>query len=373
MAGKTLLRVCFWIILARFCHTTSGTCITPEDIAHGNMSYSGIDEGDTVTYTCNVGYIITSTSATRTCINGQWSGSQPTCAGIVCNPNSINVYNLPLDHYYNAIQNVTRGGLFVKCNVSDINSTTVTITGCLKDLPIIFTIGTYHGIELYTLLGGKDLVIVKIVCNEISENGTVLYIEYTIYNAGLRDVLGDIEQEGINLTYEVTSSLSSTSVIVGNPVAWTINFPSEYILEVTSCKGYPGTDAQSNHSVNLISSGGCSATSELITHFSDALDGTVTATLSTFKFYNYDNVFLTCVLKVCPSSSVNCDTTCSRAKRGARHVGTTHENDAEETRMTTVHNVLKVIDLYSKARIPVSRVSTSLVLALTFIHIDCYF
>ncbi|XP_053406487.1 uncharacterized protein LOC128559262 [Mercenaria mercenaria] len=160
------------------------------------------------------------------------------------------------------------------------------------------------------------------------------------------------EQKAVNPTYDVTSSLSPTSAIVGDPVVWTISFPVDYILEVTSCKGYPGTDAQSSSSVSLISGGGCNATSELITHFSDSLNGTVTAKLSAFKFYNYDNVFLTCDLKVCPSSSANCDTTCSRAKRSAKQIGTNNDNDAEETRMATVHNVLKIIDPHSDACIP---------------------
>ncbi|XP_053407182.1 uncharacterized protein LOC128559471 [Mercenaria mercenaria] len=254
------------------------------------MSCSGIGEGDTVTYSCNAGYIISSGSVTRECINSQWSGIQPTCAEIVvvCHPNnSIDVFNLHADYYFNAIQNVTNGGPIEKCSISDINSTAVTITGCLKDFPILFTIGPYNGIELYTLHGGKDVVIVQILCNEIPGSCKVHFIDNT-YNVGL----GVAEHKGITVTPGVTSVLNPTSAVVGDPVAWTTSIPSEYILEVTSCEGYPGIDALSNVSISLISSGGCNATSHLITHFSDAYDGTVTATLSAFKFYNYDNVFL---------------------------------------------------------------------------------
>ncbi|XP_053403017.1 uncharacterized protein LOC123554866 [Mercenaria mercenaria] len=253
-------------------------CGTPEEIAHGNTSYSGIGEGDMVTYTCNAAYIITSDPATRTCIGDQWSGSPPTCAEIICNPdNSIDVFNLPADYYYLAMQENATGGSDIQCNVADINSNAVTITGCSKDLPILLTFGTYSGIEFYTMHGGKSMVTVTIECSEIPETGNVGAINNT-FNANLTDV----DKKNIKPTFQVTASLNLTSVIVGNPVAWTISFPMEYILEVTSCVGYPGTDDQSSTSVSLISSGGCSSTSHLITHFSDGLNGTATATLYLF-------------------------------------------------------------------------------------------
>ncbi|XP_060593777.1 fibropellin-1-like, partial [Ruditapes philippinarum] len=57
-------------------------CPTPGSISYGSRSYTGTTDGSRVTYSCNAGYTFTSGSASRTCSNGAWSGSQPTCGDI---------------------------------------------------------------------------------------------------------------------------------------------------------------------------------------------------------------------------------------------------------------------------------------------------
>ena len=58
----------------------TGDCGATHAPANARTSTSGTTVGHTVTYRCNPGYRIMGTS-TRTCqSNGQWSGSQPSCA-----------------------------------------------------------------------------------------------------------------------------------------------------------------------------------------------------------------------------------------------------------------------------------------------------
>ena len=56
-------------------------CPPLSDPENGAVSITGTGVGDTATYTCNNGYEI-SGSDTRICrLNGEWSGSPPTCEG----------------------------------------------------------------------------------------------------------------------------------------------------------------------------------------------------------------------------------------------------------------------------------------------------
>ena len=53
-------------------------------LANGSVNHtSGTTFGQTATYTCNMGYNLVENS-TRTCqATGQWSGSAPTCEGML--------------------------------------------------------------------------------------------------------------------------------------------------------------------------------------------------------------------------------------------------------------------------------------------------
>ena len=56
-------------------------------IANGQVSTTGTTSGHTATYSCNIGYILVGNS-TRLCqATGQWSGSAPTCHGMLFLPN----------------------------------------------------------------------------------------------------------------------------------------------------------------------------------------------------------------------------------------------------------------------------------------------
>ena len=61
-------------------------------VSEGSGAYSGVSEGSAagsgdvieygtvVTYTCNIGYVLTGGDALRTCSDeGEWSGGEPTC------------------------------------------------------------------------------------------------------------------------------------------------------------------------------------------------------------------------------------------------------------------------------------------------------
>jgi hypothetical protein len=46
------------------------------------MSYTGTKVGDTLTYTCNIGYIVHSGDLSQTCTDtAEWSGTKPECGG----------------------------------------------------------------------------------------------------------------------------------------------------------------------------------------------------------------------------------------------------------------------------------------------------
>ena len=56
-------------------------CDALSDPANGTVSITGTGVGDTATYSCDEGYEL-SGSGTLTCqLNGEWSGSPPTCEG----------------------------------------------------------------------------------------------------------------------------------------------------------------------------------------------------------------------------------------------------------------------------------------------------
>lgn len=58
---------------------TATSCPSLPDPVRGSVSLTGTQYGDTATYTCDTGYVL-SGSAVRTCqSNGRWSGEIPTC------------------------------------------------------------------------------------------------------------------------------------------------------------------------------------------------------------------------------------------------------------------------------------------------------
>ena len=65
--------------------------------ANGSVTHtSGTTFGQTATYSCNTGYNLVGDS-TRTCqATGQWSGSAPTCVGML--KDDLTVYSM---HMYN--------------------------------------------------------------------------------------------------------------------------------------------------------------------------------------------------------------------------------------------------------------------------------
>ena len=68
-------------------------CGSLTDPANGSVTHtSGTTFGQTATYSCNTGYNLTGDS-TRTCqATGQWSGSAPTCEGMLVRAMALYTY-----------------------------------------------------------------------------------------------------------------------------------------------------------------------------------------------------------------------------------------------------------------------------------------
>ena len=68
-------------------------CGTLTNSTNGQVSYTaGTTFGQTATYSCNTGYTLVGGS-TRTCQStGVWSGSTPTCQGVLLYTESESVY-----------------------------------------------------------------------------------------------------------------------------------------------------------------------------------------------------------------------------------------------------------------------------------------
>ena len=65
-------------------YSTTIDCGTLNDTTNGRVSHSaGTTFGQTATYSCDTGYTLVGDS-TRTCqADGMWSGSEPTCQGVL--------------------------------------------------------------------------------------------------------------------------------------------------------------------------------------------------------------------------------------------------------------------------------------------------
>ncbi|XP_060602098.1 uncharacterized protein LOC132755274 [Ruditapes philippinarum] len=182
----------------------------------------------------------------------------------------------------------------------DSDNTTLTITNCKKDSEILVTYGSYADMETNALHGGTTVNAFKITCNEIAATG----VNHTITNAFTASLSIDATPS-TQPTYSVTSTLTPSSVTVGDPVTWTISYPSVYSLKIVSCSAYAGTNATGT-ALSLISAGGCSLSEQLVSDFNDSGSSAV-ATLEAFKFYSVNHVFLTCNVKVCPAAgAANC-------------------------------------------------------------------
>ena len=72
------------------CILTAVDCGTLTDPASGRVNHTaGTAFGQTATYSCNTGYNLVG-SSTRTCqAIGLWSGSAPTCTGVLLSPSDV--------------------------------------------------------------------------------------------------------------------------------------------------------------------------------------------------------------------------------------------------------------------------------------------
>jgi len=87
---SVLLCTLDWMIIVLSCLVSSSLiqhavvpCGAPNDIANGQRVYGGTPGRQTATYSCNTGYNLVG-NRTRTCQpGGVWSGSEPTCEGVL--------------------------------------------------------------------------------------------------------------------------------------------------------------------------------------------------------------------------------------------------------------------------------------------------
>ena len=64
-----------------FSYIAPVSCLNLETVAYSIKQQTGSSYKDTVTYTCNTGYELTSGDLQRTCqSNKQWSGNRPVCS-----------------------------------------------------------------------------------------------------------------------------------------------------------------------------------------------------------------------------------------------------------------------------------------------------
>lgn len=251
-----------------------------------------------------------------------------------CHPNkTISVTGLPTN--YSSMNYFAYQPLDGKnCTVTgDSAAGTADISSCEKNVPIYFTFSTYDGMLENQIQGGKEVQVHNITCFEIT--GPV----NASFSNTLKAIIPFNDTAMVNVTYSITSSLNVSSAYVGEPVEWSIYFPSSYFLEVTSCAAYPGKSSSTNPSTFVsLTSLWCSAEHDLISNFSTNADNTVaSAVLRAFKFFNYDSIYLTCDVKACPKNSQSCDTVCgSRRKRSS--------GDSSGGYETQVGRILYVID-----------------------------
>ncbi|XP_045196142.2 uncharacterized protein LOC123551348 [Mercenaria mercenaria] len=258
-----------------------------------------------------------------------------------CYPNNtIAVSGLPTNYSsmnYFAIQEADGKN----CSVTGVEAAgTAEITECDKDQPILFTFSSYSGMLTNQIHGGQEVEIVNLTCIEISDSGVASSVDDTLaVSIDIDDVAS------MNVTYDITSDLNPTSANVGDPVIWTIYFPMNYTLEITTCTAYPGTDSSSSNSILLITDW-CSDVGQLISNFSTNAENTeASATIQAFKFFDEDNVYLTCTLLVCPPSSSSCDSVCGSARKRRRR-----SSNGEYTK--SIGKVLHIIDTTSAAYMP---------------------
>lgn len=228
----------------------------------------------------------------------------------VCYPNdSIALAGLDQGLYSFALQNVN--GVEVECSIVQTSNTSVRIDGCQKDESIIFSLSSDSGVVANKVFV-DDLLTYNITCSEIPAAGEERNVTQSL------DVsIVFTNTELFKPKYNVTSGLEPATALVGDKVVWTIYYPVEYVLEITGCIAFP--TETSNHSVPLISLGGCSVTTELVTDFIDNGNGTVTATINAFKFISSDTLYLTCNVLICKDEHGSCDTRCSRPTKGRRN------------------------------------------------------
>lgn len=252
-------------------------------------------------------------------------------AGYDCSPDgSVIVSGLPAD--VDSVFAINKHGLI--CNTSSVVDNAVIITGCPKETSIVFSYGSYDGMASNLIQGGRNITIVNVTCLEITD--TRLNISNTLET---NLTIGSVQD--LSVMYNVTSSLSQSSAVVGDSITMTIEYPENYFLEVSNCTANPGTTYNSTKAVPLISDY-CSQENELISDFTGA-NGTVSATILAFKFVGNDDVFLQCRVKVCPLDDGSCTTSCSIVVGKRSVVGDPEPYEIE------IGKVLHIIDPFFNA------------------------
>lgn len=237
----------------------------------------------------------------------------------------------------------------------------LSITGCTKDKDILVTYGSYTDMEKNALLGGNTVNAFKVKCVEIAATG----VAHSVTNAFTASLSIDATPS-TEPTYSVTSSLSESTVTVGDSVTWIIKFPSSYKLEVTSCTAYPGTDNSDSDSLSLIDVG-CSKSKELVSNFVDSGTGSTQATIEAFKFYKSTDVFLECNVKVCPSSSSNCVTSCKVQRFDHFFKRSSDVKDDNGYVSRQIHNVLTVTDPSENGAVTIKQMTWIKLVSLAFV------
>lgn len=230
----------------------------------------------------------------------------------------------------------------------------VNITGCEKDKAVVFTYGP-NPVTQEHFVQSKESGVFKVVCKEITDTDFNVTGSIQVYVNATNKIYNDV-------TYDVMSEIyPSTDLYVGDQVTWSIIYPVQYKLQVTTCTANPGLEYNDLNKVLLVNDA-CSQDLELIVDEFTASTGNTSATLRVFKFSENDFVFLHCKLLLCPHTSTSCRTSCilngQKKKRGTAVAGKYLEGIRE------VSNVLRIMESYDNGAPSCSYFGLTLLLIL---------
>ncbi|XP_050405587.1 sushi, von Willebrand factor type A, EGF and pentraxin domain-containing protein 1 isoform X2 [Patella vulgata] len=125
------------------CCDKTVTCATPATLENGRRSYSSLNYGSTVTYSCNHDYRMTSGSSRRTCQhNSGWSGLMPRCRYVnTCSSNPCKNGGSCINGVESYTCQCQPGWSGINCE-NDVQPPTM--TGCSKDQLIYTKDATYN-------------------------------------------------------------------------------------------------------------------------------------------------------------------------------------------------------------------------------------